>query len=179
MQNAQDTRKVPVFIISAIDQNGGIGRNNKLLCELPRDMMRFKFATIGNVVVMGRETYDSLPNKPLSDRYNIIVTKKQYYSGDKVVTVRSLEQAMQVAQQIVDHDPTVSNIYIAGGAAIYQQAIDLADKLIVTKIEEQFEADRFFPEIDSDKWELILDHPTQDGEYETRQLIYQSCKPSP
>lgn len=132
-------------IISAIDENNGIGKNNALLTHIPEDMKFFKEKTTNNIVVMGRKTLESFPNqKALPNRINIVISS-QILNIDNAICVRSIDEAIDVANRIG------KEIFIIGGASIYKQFIDKCDTLYITKIYKNFDADTFFPVI-NDTW---------------------------
>lgn len=132
-------------IISAIDENNGIGKNNALLTHIPEDMKFFKEKTTNNIVVMGRKTLESFPNqKALPNRINIVISS-QILNINNAICVRSIDEAIDVANRIG------KEIFIIGGASIYKQFIDKCDTLYITKIYKNFDADTFFPMI-NDTW---------------------------
>lgn len=130
-------------IIVAFDQQRGIGINNTLPWHLPEDLAHFKKMTSGHPIIMGRNTFESI-GRPLPNRRNIVVTRNTAWQHDGVETVNSLEDA----QSLING----TDAFIIGGAQIYQQALTLADRLIVTEIQDRFDCDAFFPEIDSATW---------------------------
>jgi len=136
-----------ISIIVAIDNNGAIGRRNDIPWHLSDDLKRFKAITMGHTVIMGKNTWDSLPFKPLKGRRNIVVsTSMNHTEGCEIV--RSIEEAMNIVSQ----DEVA---YIMGGARIYAQTIDKADQLIVTHVDLMVEdADTFFPTIGKE-WKAI------------------------
>lgn len=129
-----------ISIIVAIDKNRGIGKQGKLLCDIPEDLARFKRITIGHPVILGRKTFDSI-GRCLPQRTNIIITRDKNYKVVGAIVVDSLEKALEEARKI-DKD----EVFIIGGGQIYNQAINLADKLYLTLINSVFEADTFFPD---------------------------------
>jgi len=133
-----------ITIIAAIGKNGELGKNNDLIWHLPNDLKRFKKITLGHHVIMGRKTFESL-GKPLPNRKTIIITRNSDFNIDDCTTVNSLEAALKAAAA----DP---NPYILGGAEIYHQAIKIADRLDLTLVDANFEADAFFPQIDASLW---------------------------
>jgi dihydrofolate reductase len=133
-----------VSIIVAIAKNNAIGKDNKLLWYLPNDLKHFKDVTTGHTVIMGRKTYDSV-GKPLPKRRNIIITR-QAISIEGCEVVNSLEAALALCK---DED----EVFIVGGAEIYRQAIPLTDRIYLTIIDQEFEGDSFFPELDPAEWE--------------------------
>lgn len=134
-------------IIAAVAKNGIIGKEGGLPWYLPEDLKRFKTLTTGTVVVMGRKTWESLPEnvRPLPKRTNVVVTRQPGYRVPSGVYVfPSLEEALVAFR---DRD-----VMIIGGGDIYAQAMPLADALYITHIEEDVEGDVFFPSIDPDAW---------------------------
>jgi dihydrofolate reductase len=133
-----------ITIIAAVADNNALGKNNQLIWHLPSDLKRFKKVTSNHHVIMGRKTYESL-GKPLPNRTNIIISRNTDFKAEGCVVVNSLQAAVEAAKK--DENP-----YILGGAEIYQQAILFADKLDITFVHHQFEADAFFPKISKSVW---------------------------
>lgn len=133
-------------IIVAIADNNAIGLNNELLCHIPGDLKRFKQITSGHRVIMGRNTYLSLPNRPLKDRINIVISDRldEFFTG--CLMARSIEEVMSLC-------PAGEECFVIGGAMVYRQFLPHADKLYLTRIYKTFEADTFFPEINFEEWE--------------------------
>ena len=129
-----------VSIICAMDEERGIGKDNKLLWHVPQDLKRFKELTLGHPVIMGRKTYESI-GRPLPGRTNIIVTRDVSYQAAGCKIVHSIEEAIILAKTL-DQD----EIFIIGGAQIYAEAIGKADKLYLTIVKGKYNADAFFPE---------------------------------
>lgn len=134
-----------VTIIAAIAENNALGKNNQLIWHLPADLKRFKKTTLNHVVIMGRKTFESL-GKPLPNRTNILITRDKNYKAEGCVVVNSLKEALETAAK-EDENP-----FILGGAEIYKQALPFTDKLDVTFVHHQFDADVFFPKIDKKIW---------------------------
>ena len=133
-----------ITIIAAIAKNNALGKDNKLIWYLPADLKRFKKVTLGHHIIMGRKTFESL-GKPLPNRTTIIITRNKNYTQHGCIVVNSLNEAIEAAKE--DENP-----YILGGAEIYKQALNIADKLDLTFVHQNFEADVFFPEIDFKIW---------------------------
>ena len=132
-----------ISIIVAIAENHAIGKDNKLLWYLPNDLKHFKTITSGHTVIMGRKTYDSV-GKPLPNRRNIVITRKQLdIPGCEVVN--SLEQAIELCK-------TEHEVFIVGGAEIYRQAMALTNKIYLTIVHQTFEGDTYFPDIEENIW---------------------------
>lgn len=141
-----------ISIIVAVSKNNVIGKDNQLIWHLPADMKFFKEKTIGHIIITGRKNYESIPEKfrPLINRVNIVITRQKDYKAPGAIIVNSLEQAIQTAKE-----QTKDEIFIIGGAQIYVQSIDLVDKMYLTKINQEFDGDTFFPEIDYSNWKII------------------------
>ncbi len=135
-----------ITIIAAIANNNALGKDNDLIWHLPADLKRFKKVTSGHHILMGRNTYESI-GKPLPNRTTVIITRNPNYKAAGCIVVDSIEKAIEVAKDD-------SEIFIIGGAQIYKQTIasNLVDQLDITKVHHEFEADVYFPEIDSTIW---------------------------
>jgi dihydrofolate reductase len=142
-----------IILIAAAANNNALGKNNDLLWHLPDDFKRFKTLTSGHYIIMGRKTFESFP-KPLPNRTHIIITRQKNYKVENCIVVSSLKKA-------IDACPNNEDIYIIGGGEIYKQSIDMADKIELTRVHENFEADTFFPEINLENWNLTFEdyHP--------------------
>lgn len=129
-----------ISIIAAISQNRGLGLNNKLLFNISKDLKRFKNITENHVVIMGRKTFESM-GKALPHRINIVVTKNKAYQAKNVLVANSLDRALKIAKEKKEKE-----VFIIGGASLYQQTIKKADKLYLTLVEKSLQADTFFPD---------------------------------
>ena len=140
-------------IIAAAAENNALGKDNDLVWHLPDDFKRFKQLTTGHHIIMGRKTFESFP-KPLPNRTHIIITRKEDYKAEGCIVVHSLEEAINAVTN--DEQP-----FIIGGGEIYKMSINIADKIELTRVHGTFEADAFFPEIDTDMYKLIASeyHP--------------------
>lgn len=144
-----NTNKPTISIIVAIAQNLAIGKDNQLLWHISNDLKRFKKITAGHTVIMGKKTLFSLPSGPLPKRRNIVLsdTMTDCFGGG-CETAFSIEEALQKAAD-------EKEVFVIGGGMVYTQFLPLADKLYLTVVEKDFEADTFFPEIDFSEWQLI------------------------
>ncbi len=133
-------------LIVATDRHNGIGVNNTLPWRLPEDLAFFKRTTSGHAIIMGRKTFDSI-GRPLPNRRNIVVTRNADWAHEGVQRSGSLEEAVKLAGE--------GEVFVIGGAQIYVDAIQLADKLIVTEIDARYDCDAFFPAIDPAVWQEI------------------------
>lgn len=145
-------------MIVAVDENWAIGKDNKLLISIPRDMKIFQQETTGNVVVMGRKTLETLPGKlPLKSRENIILTKNPAYKVKGAITVHSVEELMEVLKNYEDR-----KIFVAGGGEVYRLLLPYTDVVHVTRIWNAYEADTYFPNLDEDsEWYIAEESEEQ------------------
>ncbi len=139
--------KKHISIIVAIASNYAIGKDNDLLWHISKDLKRFKEITKNHYIIMGKRTYYSLPVRPLPNRVSMILTDVIGESIDNCVMAYSIEDAIEK----MDSD---KENFIIGGGSIYKQFMPLANKLYITRVHKNFEADTFFPEISEKKWEL-------------------------
>ncbi|GHU82049.1 dihydrofolate reductase [Bacteroidia bacterium] len=138
-----------ISIIVAIGKNNEIGKGNDLLCRLSADLKHFKEITLGHTVVMGRKTFDSLPKGPLPNRRNVVISRNKDLKIEGAEVYSSLDYTLI---KLLDE----TEVFIIGGAQIYEQTLPIADKLYLTKIHAGFpEADIFFPPIDWKVWREI------------------------
>lgn len=135
-------------IIVAKSENNIIGRENQLIWHLPNDLKHFKNLTSGHPIIMGRKTFDSI-GKPLPNRTNIVITRNSKWNVEGVLLANSLDKAIEKAKEFD------SEIFIIGGGKIYEQAMKLADVLVVTEVHHSFEGDTKFPEIDLSIWKEV------------------------
>ena len=144
--------------IVAVDSNWAIGKNNKLLVSIPADMRFFKEQTMCKVVIMGRATLESFPGgKPLKGRVNIVVTRDPKYYVPDAIIVHSVKEAAKAAA-----DYPADDVFVIGGASIYRQFLPLCDTAYVTKIDDAYDADTYFPNLDeAPDWELLEESDEQ------------------
>lgn len=136
-----------ISLIAAVAADGAIGYRQQLLCHLPNDLKYFKALTSGHTVVMGRRTFESLPGGALPNRKNIVLTRDSQHAWPNVTICHTLDEAL--AQEAED-----SELFVIGGASLYQEAIHMADTLYITHIHHRFDkADTFFPAINPEEWE--------------------------
>ncbi len=151
----------PISIIVAIASNYAIGKDNDLLWHISDDLKRFKRITSGHPVVMGKNTFFSLPFRPLPKRRNIVLTD---IAGEQI---DGCEMAYSIEDSIELMDANQEN-FIMGGGSIYKQFMPLAQKLYITRVHQDFDADIFFPEIDESIWKLtekIDMEPEKEGSF--------------
>lgn len=142
-------------LIVAIGKNNELGKDNTLLWHMPADMKHFRETTSGHSVIMGRKTFESLKG-PLPNRRNIVITRDENYQKEGIEAVNSLEEAVEKVN-------TEEEAFIIGGAEIYKQSINFAQKLYITKIDaEDKDADAFFPTIGKDWQEISREEHIKD-----------------
>ncbi len=137
-----------ISIIVAIAENYAIGKDNDLLWHISKDLKRFKELTKGHYIIMGKRTYYSLPVRPLPNRTSMIITDIPGEEIDNCVMAYSIDDAVE--KMDVENEN-----FIIGGGSIYRQFMPLADKLYITRVHKNFEADTFFPEISLNEWKLV------------------------
>ena len=152
-----------ISIIVAIAENNAIGKNNELLWHISRDLKRFKGLTNGHYVVMGKKTYFSLPRRPLPNRTNMVITDVPGEQIDDCLMAYSIGDA-------INKMDTENENFIIGGGSISRQFLPHTDKLYITRVHKDFEADTFFPEVSLDIWKLlekedVTDDPQNDFDY--------------
>jgi len=140
---------VIIVAIGAIGKGNVIGKNGELPWHLPEDLKHFKELTTNHTVIMGRKTFESIPEKfrPLPNRRNIVVTSNKDYTNEGIEVSASLNEAVGKVQE--------GKAFIIGGARLYEEALTIADTLEITKVEGDYSGDVFFPEIDLSKWDEI------------------------
>lgn len=156
-------------IIAAVAENRAIGKDNKLLWSLPEDMERFKKITTGHVVIMGQKTFESI-GKPLPGRTNIIISWDENFKQEGCTIAHSVDEALRLARdKVVGLAQGDDEIFIIGGGSIYQQTIGMADKLYLTLVEGNFEADTFFPDY-SDFKKVVFEKDGEDAGFKFKFL---------
>ena len=151
-----------VSILVAMAKNRVIGRNNALPWQLPPDLKRFKELTMGHHIVMGRKTYESI-GRPLPGRTSVIITRQPDYQVPGAIVVASIDQALKVCSEGKETD---QEIFVIGGAEIYHQALELCRRIYITEIQQEFDGDTLFPELNQQEWREISreKHRLNDGD---------------
>jgi len=147
-----------ISIIVVVAANNAIGKNNALLCHVPGDLKRFKKITTGHTVIMGKKTWESLPDQPLSNRRNIVISDDPSDRFEGAIMAFSLETALSYC---LPREET----FIIGGASIYSQFLPLCDRLYLTKIHQDFEGDVFFPPLNFSEWTTVSQEDFPPGEH--------------
>lgn len=155
-----------LIIIVAADEEYGIGINNTLPWHLPEDLTHFKNTTSGHPIIMGRKTFDSI-GRPLPNRRNIVVTNQATWQHDGVEVAHSINDATKLIGD--------QKAFIIGGAQIYQSALPLVNKIMITKINHVFHCDAFFPAIDPTLWREVErhDHHSVNNNFDYAFVTYQ------
>jgi dihydrofolate reductase len=159
---------VIISLIVAMDEKRSIGKNNRLPWHLASDLKRFKKLTMGHHLVMGRKTYESI-GKSLPGREMVVVTHRQDYVATDCKVVHSLEEALKLADANNE-----SEAFVIGGGEIFTQAVDLADKIYLTRVQASVSADVYFPEIDPEIWSIYRKEEipqSQDDEYNSQFIV--------
>lgn len=145
-------------VIVAVDNNWAIGNKNQLLIRIPNDHKHFREETTGKVVVLGRKTLETFPQGlPLKNRTNIILSKDPDYQVKDAIVVHSVEELLEELKKYNDED-----IYIIGGDSVYRQMLPYCNVAHVTKIDHEYEADAYFPNLDEEEdWEITADSDEQ------------------
>jgi dihydrofolate reductase len=156
-----------ISLIFAMGKNNALGYKNKMPWHLPADFAYFKRVTMGQPVIMGRKTFESI-GKPLPGRENIVITRSKSFSHQGCIVVDSVDKAIELVKG--------KEAFIIGGAEIYIAFLPMADKLYITEIDNEFEADTYFPKIEYSKWSLALCEPGVKDEknpFDYKFLVYE------
>lgn len=160
-----------IISILSVDQKYGIGKKNGLLFSLPKDMAFFRQTTTGHVVAMGENTLLSFPGqKPLRNRVNIVLSKDLDHNYEGCVNIHDFQEFLR----LIKKESLTQDVYIIGGASIYNQTIEYVDKVLLTKVDADGEAEVFFHNLDEDKNFECVDEGEviQDGDYRIRFTTY-------
>lgn len=154
-----------ITMIAAVGKNLELGKDNELLWRIPEDLQFFKQQTVGKKIVMGKKTLDSLPGL-LPKRTHIVLTHQEIEPSERLIVFHDITELKAYLQQLREE------VMIIGGAQIYQQFIDDADKLVLTEIDGEKEADVYFPSFDKNEWnqEVLCEHQHEDIKY--KHLVY-------
>ena len=138
-----------IALIVAVAENGIIGKDGKMPWRIPGELKRFRELTTGNVVVMGRRTFEAVGCQPLPDRTNIIVSRTMEDSKEDYLVARSLEEAIAMAGN--------QDVYITGGSGLYKESLPLVEKMYITEVHKEFEGDTWFPKFDESQFVKTVD----------------------
>jgi dihydrofolate reductase len=137
-----------ISIIVAVSDDWGIGKDNELLWHIPEDLKRFKRLTLGNCIIKGKRTWESLPKKPLPGRKNIVLTDVPHECIDCSVTAYSIDDALSKCDG-------EGEVFVIGGGSVYRQFMSIADRLYITHVHRRAPADVYFPKIDRRSWNIL------------------------
>ncbi len=154
-----------INIIVAYSKNRVIGKDNKLIWNLPEDLKRFKKLTTGKTVIMGRKTFESI-GKALPNRENIVITRNEYYIAEGCKIALSLDEAISLS---------TNEIFIIGGSQIYNKALDFANRIYATVIDQEFDGDSFFPYID-DSWIKLTKENNISDQFNFSYITYEKAQ---
>lgn len=141
------SKKPQITMIAAAAKNDALGKDNDLIWHISEDLKRFKRLTSGHAIIMGRKTFESMP-KALPNRTNIVLTRKKEYQPEGAIVVHTIEEALKLVKD--DEQP-----FVIGGGEIYTLFMSFCNRIELTRVHHEFEADVFFPKIDSSAWEII------------------------
>ncbi|MCY0970671.1 dihydrofolate reductase [Chryseobacterium wangxinyae] len=159
-------------IVVAMGEKNEIGADNQLLWHLPKDLKHFKDLTSGYPIIMGRKTYESI-GKALPNRTNIVISRKKNWFEEGILIVGSIKEAVKFAKKIDE------NIFIIGGGNIYEQTMEITDRLEVTLVKGELKADTFFPKIDPKIWKLseeVFHEKDEKNQYDFYFQTYEKIK---
>lgn len=145
-------------IIVAVAKNNAIGKDNDLIWYISDDLKRFKKLTTGHAILMGRKTYESLPNGALPNRENIVISSNKNLKLPKCTMMYSIEEAID------RYASSEEEVFVIGGGSIYEKLLPYAQKLYLTKVHASFEADVFFPDNNMEDWTVVAEEHHQKGD---------------
>lgn len=155
-----------IEIIVAIGRRGEIGCENRLIWPIKADLKHFKEVTMGHAVIMGRKTWESLPKRPLPGRENVVITRNPEYEAEGAIVAGSITEALQKIKG-------EGSAFVIGGGQLYAEAVKIADRLHLTRIEaEEPEADTYFPAISDWEWRLVRKSEEYEAEIEGEKVNY-------
>lgn len=158
-------------IIAAVAENGVIGRDGDLPWHLSSDLKRFKRVTMGNAILMGRKTWESI-GRPLPGRTSIVISRQADYNAghDEVLLATNLDEALAQARAL---ENVGEEVFVIGGARIYEMSLPRADRLIITRVHAEVEGDVSFPKVDWNEWQLLVEDPHEAEENDDYPHTYQ------
>lgn len=158
-------------IITCLNINRVIGDNNKLLYKIKNDLSNFKRITSDNVVIMGRKTFDSLPNGALPNRINIVITRDQSFVREGVIVVNSISEAIKLCESSFIE----KEWYVIGGGQIYNEflSLDLVDTMYITTVFDEYDGDTKFPLYDESKWKVFYQSNLETDNLSKKDYVFQ------
>ncbi len=143
-----------VWIIAAVSENNVIGNGNALPWRIPEDLARFKALTLGNTLIMGRKTFESI-GRPLPGRTTVVLTRRADFAAPGVLVAHDPKEALSLVQG--------ENVFVAGGADVYRLFLPFASKLFLTRVHGVYDGDTHFPPFEADEWSLASSEPCSRG----------------
>lgn len=152
-----------ISLVVAMAENRVIGKENRLPWHLPQDLKHFKSITMGHPVIMGRKTYESI-GRPLPNRINIVITRKEDWSVDGVIVCHDIEEALRLGNREAEAIG-VAELMVIGGANLYDQLLPRADRLYLTLVQAEVEGDALFPAFNGQQWNEVsrVEHSCDTG----------------
>ena len=144
-----------IWIIAAVSENNVIGNGNALPWRIPEDLARFKALTLGNTLIMGRKTFESI-GRPLPGRTTVVLTRREDFAAPGVLVAHDPEEALSLVKG--------PNAFVAGGADVYRLFLPLASKLFLTRVHGAYDGDTCFPPFRTQEWSLASSQPCSRGE---------------
>lgn len=159
-----------VNAIVCVDRNWGIGKDNKLLYHIKDDMDFFKIMTTGNICVCGRKTSESIPNFPLKNRSNIVLTNQKSSFEPFLAYMKGSDLREMLGLKVFNQD-----VFFIGGSTVYKEFLDLFDRIYVTKVYDEKESDSFFPNLDElPEWKIVAESALKkEGDLSFRFIKYE------
>ena len=154
-----------ITMIAAIGPNNELGKDNKLLWDLPEDLKFFRQQTMGKPIIMGKRTLDSLP-RLLPGRLHLVLTHQELEPNEQIMVFRDVDSLVDFVQTL-DQE-----VMVIGGAQVYKQMLDLSDKMLLTEVEAATEADVYFPEFDKSEWDCSELCRHKEGDIQYKHLVY-------
>ena len=145
-------------IIVAVAENSAIGKDNDLIWYISDDLKRFKKLTTGHAILMGRKTYESLPNGALPNRENIVISRNTQLQLPKCTMLHSINEAIE------KYSNSREEVFVIGGGSIYEKLLPYAQKIYLTQVHENFDADVFFPSIKNEEWQITFEEKHTKGD---------------
>jgi len=155
---AADTDEPPIALIAAVAAHGVIGDDGEMPWHIPADLQHFKETTMGNPVIMGRRTYESIAARidgPLPGRHSIVLSRSEPDLHAGVVVADSVDAAVAEAEAVCALDDGAERIFVIGGATVYEQFLARADELVLTELADAYEGDTEFPDWDDSEWGAV------------------------
>jgi dihydrofolate reductase len=159
--------EVEFALIAAVAANGVVGADGSIPWHYSEDMQHFRRTTTGHPVVLGRRTYENVVaglGEPFPERQSVVLTETLSDLPEGAVAVRSVDDAVAVARESA-REMDVDTVFVAGGSAVYEAFLPLADRLVLTELHDSYEGDRYFPDVAWDDWREVSREPREDFDF--------------